>query len=56
VAFIFLFSAVLEIVLTVRQGWNSSYLGVVVTPVGISVFMSLYGFLLHRRSPRFDNA
>ena len=56
VAFIFFFFAVLEIVLTVRQGWKSSYLVLVVTPAGISLFMLLYALMLHRQSPRFDNA
>lgn len=56
VAFIFLFFAVLEIVLTVRQGWKSSYLPLVVTPAGISALMLLYAQMLHRQSPWFDNA
>ena len=34
----------------------SSYLPLVVTPAGISVFMLLYELMLHRQSPRFDNA
>jgi hypothetical protein len=55
VAFIFLFFAVLEIVLNVRQGWKSSYLPLVVTPAGIGLFMLLYALMLHRQSPRFDN-
>jgi hypothetical protein len=56
VAFIFLFVAVLEIVLTVRQGWKSSYSALVVTPAGISVFMMLYALVLHRQSARFNSA
>jgi hypothetical protein len=51
-AFVFLFVTVLEIVLTVRQGWKSIYLPVVVTPAGICAFMVLYAFMLHRQSPR----
>jgi hypothetical protein len=56
VAFIFLFVTVLEIVMTVRQGWKSSYLLLVVTPAGISAFMMLYAFMLHRQSARFSRA
>jgi hypothetical protein len=55
-AFVFLFVTVLEIVLTVRQGWISSYLPLVVTPAGISAFMMLYAFMLHRQSPRSNSA
>jgi hypothetical protein len=50
VAFIFGFISVLEIVLTVRQGWKLTYLVLVVTPVGISAFMMLYAFSLRRQS------
>jgi hypothetical protein len=55
-AFVFLFVTVLEIVLTVRQGWKSNYLPLVVTPAGISAFMVLYAFMLHWQSPRSNSA
>jgi hypothetical protein len=55
-AFVFLFIAVLEIVLAVRQGWKSNYLPLVVTPAGIGTFMMLYAFMLHRQSPRSNSA
>ena len=54
--FVFLFVTVLEIVLTVRHRWKSSYLPLVVTPAGISAFMMLYAFMLHRQSPRSNSA
>jgi len=47
VAFIFLFVAVLETVLILRHGWESIYLPLVLTPVGISAFLMLYAFMLH---------
>ncbi|MGA7027949.1 MAG: hypothetical protein WBY24_04805 [Candidatus Acidiferrales bacterium] len=54
-AFVFLFVTALEIVLTVRQGWKSNYLPLVMTPAGISAFMMLYAFMLHRQAPRSNN-
>jgi hypothetical protein len=50
VAFIFAFIAVLEIVLTLRQGWKPAYLTLLVTPAGISAFTMLYAFSLRRQS------
>jgi hypothetical protein len=55
-AFVFLFVTVLEIVLTVRQGWESNYLPIVVMPAGISTFMLLYAFMLYRQPPRSNSA
>jgi hypothetical protein len=55
-AFVFLFVTVLEIVLTVGQGCKSNYLPPVVTLAGISAFMMLYAFMLHRQLPRSNSA
>lgn len=55
VALIFLFVAVLEMVLTVQHGWKSFYMPLVLTPAGISAFLTLYALKLHRQSARFNN-
>lgn len=52
VAFIFLFVAVLEIVLTIQQGWKSVYLSVVLPPAGLSAFLMLYAASLQRGRDR----
>jgi hypothetical protein len=46
---VFLFLAVLELVLTIRQGWRGIYLGLVTTPAGIGAFLLLYAFLQRNR-------
>jgi len=47
--FIFVLVSVLELVLTIQQGWKSTYLGLVTMPLGIGAFLILYAVVLHRR-------
>jgi hypothetical protein len=47
--FIFVLVSVLELVLTIQQGWKSMYLGLVMMPLGIGAFLILYAVMLHRR-------
>ena len=47
--FIFVLISALELALTIRQGWKSIYLGVVMMPLAIGGFLILYAVLLRRR-------
>ncbi len=49
VALVFIFVAVLEVVLIVKQGWKSTYLPLILTPAGISAFLMFYAFMVHGR-------
>lgn len=51
---IFLSITVLELVLTIEQGWKPIYLGPLATPFGIAMFLILYAFT-QRRYPSESN-
>lgn len=56
VAVIFLLIAALESILIVKSGWKAVYLPLILTPAGISAFLTLYALLLHRQSVRVEKA